>query len=469
MHPRYRRGLIADGETVHTGRITRRTLLVATAALLAGAEAADARRLTPKQVRALRAAVRGRVLTPATGGYDAARVVFNRRFDHVRPPAVVQARDATDVRAVVRWAERYDVPLVARSGGHGYNGDSTSATAVVVDLDALDRISVSRGRATIGPGARLLPVYTALAAKGVTIPGGSCPTVGLGGLVLGGGMGLASRAFGLTLDRVTSFDVVTADGRRRRVEEDDDLFWALRGGGGSFALVTAIRLTTRRVTNASFFRIAYPRGARDEALHDWDAFAPHAPRALTAILTLDAGGASAFGQYLGAEQTLRRLIAPLGGTPVTGTADYLTVQRRWAGGNPQRSTFAASSLYVGERLSRRGRQAFLAAADTGTTLILDAYGGAINRPHRAATAFPHRDAHFSVQVLSYAPLPVARSRVRRARALIAPHGSGAYANYADPDLAGALRAYYGANLPRLRRVKEEVDPANRFRPTQGVR
>ena len=111
----------------------------------------------------------------------------------------------------------------------------------------------------------------------MTIPAGSCPTVALGGLVLGGGMGLAGRAFGLTLDRVTSMDVVTADGRRRRVDEDDDLFWALRGGGGSFAIVTAIRLRTRAVDRAAFFRITYPRGAREEALADWDAFAPTAP------------------------------------------------------------------------------------------------------------------------------------------------------------------------------------------------
>jgi FAD/FMN-containing dehydrogenase len=460
-----------DGETVHTGRVTRRTLLVATAALLAGAEAQAApRRLTAKQARALRAAVRGRVYTPAANGYDAARVVFNRRYDHVKPPAVVQVATADDVRAVVGWADRFDIPLVSRSGGHGYNGDSTSSSAVVVDLRRLDRITTSGGRATIGPGARLGDVYAKLAGKGVTIPAGSCPTVGLGGLVLGGGMGLAGRAFGLTIDRVTSFDVVTADGRRRRVEDDDDLFWALRGGGGSFAIVTAVRLRTRRVGNAAFFRITYPRGARDEALHDWEAFAPRAPSALTAILTLDAHGASAFGQYLGSQQTLRNLIRPLQGAPTTGSADYLTVQRRWAGADhPQRSAFAASSLYVNKRLSAAGRRAFLAAADTGATLILDAYGGAITRPGRADTAFPHRDARFSVQVISYAPIPVARSRVKRARAQIASYGSGAYANYADPDLANALRAYYGANLPRLRRVKEEFDPANRFRPAQGVR
>jgi len=453
------------------GRITRRTLLAATAALLAGADAAGARPLPAKPVRALRAAVRGRVLTPSTSGYDAARVVFNRRFDGVRPPAVVQVRDSADVRAAVRWADRYDIPLVSRSGGHGYSGNSTSASAVVVDLSNLDGIRYADGTATLGPGARTLAVYTALARRGVTIPAGSCPTVGIGGLVLGGGMGLAGRAFGLTLDSVTSFDVVTADGRRRRVEDDDDLFWALRGGGGSFAIVTAIRLRTRRVRSAAFFRISYGRASREEALADWDALAPRAPSQLTAILTIDSSGASAFGQYLGSESSLRKLIAPLGGTPTTGSADYLTVQRRWAGADltPPRSAFAASSLYVERRLGERGRRAFLAAADTGTTLILDAYGGAINRPQRADTAFPHRDARFSVQVLSYWAVPVARSRVKRARALIAPYGSGAYANYADPDLAGALRAYYGANLTRLRRVKEEVDPANRFRPAQGVK
>jgi FAD/FMN-containing dehydrogenase len=460
-------------------RITRRALLArgaAGAALLAAPVGAQARtRLTGAQVRALRAAVRGRVLVPGASGYDAARVVFNRRWDGVRPPAVVRVRDTADVRAVVRWADRYEVPLVSRSGGHGYSGNSTSRDAVVIDAGALDRIAYADGIATVGPGARTLAVYTALARRGVTVPAGSCPSVAIGGLVLGGGMGLAGRAFGLTLDRVTSFDVVTADGRRRRVDagHDEDLFWALRGGGGSFAIVTAVRLRTRPVARAAFFRVSYPPAAREEALYAWDALAPHAPAGLTAMFTLTAGGAAAFGQYLGAEAALRRLVAPLARVPNarlrTGSAGYLALQRRWAGAGAPRAAFAASSLYVGRRLGPSGRRAFLAAADTGAGLILDAYGGALNRPRRADTAFPHRDERFSVQVLSYASIPVARARVRRARALIAPYGSGAYANYADPDLAGALRAYYGSNLARLQRVKGALDPANRFRPAQGIR
>lgn len=471
--------------------LSRRQLLQRSAAgaglLVGGMPCAAAREpLTGRQMRALRAAVRGRVLTPGGAGYDQARVVFNRRYDGVRPPAVVQVRDAADVRAVVAWADAYGVPLTARSGGHAYNGGSTSRHAVVVDVGGLDRIALSDGIATVGPGARLIDVYAALARRGATVPAGSCPTVAVGGLTTGGGMGLAGRALGLTLDRVTSFDAVTADGRARRVDAatEDDLFWALRGGGGSFAIVTAVRLRVHRVRRAAWFRVTFPAAAREEALAAWDALAPDAPRELTAILTLTGTGATAFGQFLGSERALRRLVAPLGrvagaSAVATGGADYLELQKRWAGcaegglaacRRGERSSFAASSIYVSRRLPAAGRRAFAAAADAGATLILDACGGAIGRVAPDETAFVHRDARFSVQVLSYAALPVARARVARARRLIARYGNGqAYQNYADPSLPDARRAYYGANLERLERIKAELDPADRFRVAQGIR
>ncbi len=455
--------------------LSRRRFLQGLAATALFGGEAEAAGLPKTQLRALRAAVRGRVVARGDAGYDAARVVFNRRYDGIRPPAVVQVRDFSDVRATVAWANRFGVPLVARSGGHGYNGNSTSRHAVVVDLGRLSHVALhSDGIAAIGPGARLGHVYAALAAHGVAIPAGSCPTVGLGGLVLGGGVGLAGRAMGLTLDRVRSLDVVTADGALRRVDatHDDDLFWALRGGGGSFAIVTTVRLRVRSVGHGAWFRVTYPRAARAEALAAWDALAPHAPSALTAICTLTSTGAAAFGQYLGPEVTLRRLVAPLaavpGATLSAGTDTWLGLQRRWAGPPAQRQAFAASSLYVSHRLSGRARQAFVAAADEGPALILDAYGGAIAKVAPGATAFAHRGARFSVQVIETAPIPVAKSRVARARRRIAPFGHGAYPNYADPDLAHPLQAYYGSHLAKLRAIKHAHDPANRFRPAQEI-
>jgi FAD/FMN-containing dehydrogenase len=459
----------------------------------------DARAQIPRaRLRELRAAVRGPVLAPGDRGYDGARLVFNRRFDAIRPPAVVRVRDVADVQAVVRWAGRHDVPLVVRSGGNAYNGASTGRDAVVVDVGGLDRLRVAETAAAdagagrvdrfesagptvvVGPGVRNWELYRRLARRGLAVPSGSCPNVAIGGLATGGGIGLAGRALGLTLDRVTALDVVTADGERRRVSGDDDLFWALRGGGGSFAVVTAVHLRTRRLRRAAWFFASYPASARAEVLAAWDDLAPGAPPELTSICTLTGSRASAFGQYLGDERALRRLVAPLariGGVRFSaGTSDFLALQRRWAGcadggcGDVPRATFDASSVYVARRLPGRGRRAFLAAADAGATLVLDAYGGAINRVAPGATAFVHRDVRFSVQILSYAPIGTARPRVRRARALIAPFGNGgAYQNYADLALRSPRRAYYGANLARLRRIKAAVDPDGRFAPAQGIR
>jgi len=460
-------------------RLSRRDFLATSAAALA--LPLDAHAGIPRaQLRELRAAVRGRVLAPGDRGYDAARLVFNRRFDAIRPPAVVRVRDAADVQAAVRWAGRHDVPLVVRSGGNAYNGASTSRDAVVVDVGALDGFRLDGAVARVGPGLRNFPLYRRLARHGLAVPSGSCPNVAVGGLATGGGMGLAGRALGLTLDRVTSFEVVTADGTRRSVSGDDDLFWALRGGGGSFAVVTAVHLRTHPRRRAAWFFASYPESARAEVLAAWDELAPGAPGALTSICTLTGTRASAFGQYLGPERELRRLVAPLariGGARFSaGTSDFLALQRRWAAcadggcGDVPRASFDASSVYVARPLSARGRRAFLDAADGGAPLILDAYGGAINRVPPDATAFVHREVRFSVQILSYAPIATARRRVRRARSLVAPFGNGeAYQNYADLDLPSPRRAYYGANLGRLKAIKATVDPDGRFAPAQGIR
>ena len=260
----------------------------------------------------------------------------------------------TDVRAVVRWADRYDIPLVS----------APAATATTATRPAAARSSsTSAGSTASGPATasrRSAPargsgdVYAALAAAGVTIPAGSVRRSAIGGLVLGGGMGLAGRAFGLTLDRVTSFDVVTADGRRRRVDDGDDCSGrcaAAAAASGSSPRAPAH--PPRRPTppsSGSTTRAA----ARDEALAAWDAFAPQAPRALTAILTLDAQRRDRVRPV----PRLRADAAPAdraaaAARPRTGSADYLTVQRRWAGDRRRRArAFAASSLYVEQAADR---------------------------------------------------------------------------------------------------------------------
>src|SRR5919202_2962475 len=240
---------------------------------------------------------------------------YDERWDGRTPRAVLLADGEADVQAAVRWAAARGVPIAARSGGHSYAGYSTPAHGLVVDLRRMRRIALHAGRtrALVGPGAQLGDVYLTLGRDGVTVPAGTCPSVAMGGLALGGGMGLASRALGLTCDRIAAVRIVTADGRLRTARGHDDLLWASRGGGGgNFGIATGFTLRTAPAGRAAWFTVSWPWAQASEALAAWLAFAPPAPGALTSVLSLDsAGGVHALGQFRGGAGRLRQLVRPL--------------------------------------------------------------------------------------------------------------------------------------------------------------
>jgi hypothetical protein len=377
--------------------LDRRELLAGAAGgLLAGSLPFDASALLAERVpaepalssqaaRALRSAVRGRVYLPRSPGYNAARLVYNLRYDGARPEAVVQQLDTRDVAAIVRWARRFDVRVVARSGGDSYAGYSTTSGGVVVDLSRMRGVRVANGRATVGAGAQLIDLYAALAGRGLVVPGGTCPSVGITGLALGGGHGLSGRRFGLTSDNLLGATIVTADGRIRQVDQnsDEDLYWACRGGGGgNFGIVTSLTLQAHRADGAAWFFISWPWAAAGQAFAAWQAFAPDAPPALTSIFSLATTGVagsprvSALGQYFGSEAALRRLISPLtrvgGANLSTGRSSMLALALRWAGcadeslrachtrgtsqgGRLPRDSFFGKSDYFDRQVPARGR------------------------------------------------------------------------------------------------------------------
>jgi hypothetical protein len=453
--------------------------------------------------RTLSQAIRGPVIQRGAPGFAAAAHVYNERFDNVMPLAVARPLDATDVRSAVRWAVGRDVPLRARSGGHSYAGYSTLSNGVVLDLRNLRGVSVNRraGTAAIGAGAQLIDVYTALARQGVTIPAGSCPSVGIGGHALGGGMGLAGRAFGLTTDNILGVQVVTADGRMRTVNArtDADLLWAMRGGGGgNFGVVTQLQMRVHPIPRAvSYFFVNWPWSSASDALAAWLSWAPRASQALSSVFHLETGSSepqvNVAGQYMGPASDLRRLIAPLtnvdGGQLTAGNQDYVGLQTRWAGclgrslqschtvgtrpgGQLERASFNAKSDYVTRPLSQAARQILVSALEvrqgqTGSGAILfDSYGGAINRIAPAATAFVHRNALACIQYLAYnGGGPWLGQTYARMR----PYVSGmAYQNYIDPALKGWQKAYYGNNYARLLATRRRVDPDHRFNFPQAI-
>ncbi len=154
----------------------------------------------------------GSLVRPGEADYTTAKRLFDPRFDYLSPAGVAYCDSPHDVSTCLAFVRKYGVPVAARCGGHSYAGWS-STSGLIVDVTRMAGVSVSGGTATVGAGTRLVDFYNDLAARGRAVPGGSCPTVGIAGLALGGGVGVVSRAYGLTSDNVTSMQIVTADGQ----------------------------------------------------------------------------------------------------------------------------------------------------------------------------------------------------------------------------------------------------------------
>ena len=450
----------------------------------AGALPVGLRRGEAPDLAALQRRIAGTVVAPGAAGYDAARLLYSPRFDGTHPLAVVYCESAADVSRTILWARLSKVPIAARSGGHSYAGYSTTP-GVVIDVSRLASITVNAASGTvgIGAGARLMDVYRELAARGLTIPAGSCPSVGIAGLALGGGVGFAGRKLGLTCDNLRSFTMVTADGvvRPCNAQRNPDLFWACRGGGGgNFGVATRFTFTTHPVSTATIFRAGWSWSDAARVVDAWQRWAPNAPDELFSLLSLeatDSGGThvGSSGQFFGTSSQLQALLAPFfaaGATPVTldlRTLPYLDAMLLWAGCSEAlhcrlgdgvgRSTFAAKSDYATTPLSSAGIDTLVgaiearAAAPARASVLLDAYGGVINRVPKAATAFVHRDALFSFQYIAGWDPPTVRPGGIRRQLLASEHAHGHASACVRPGVPELHRRRAPPLGPRLLRVE----------------
>jgi FAD/FMN-containing dehydrogenase len=458
----------------------------------------------------LEAAISGEVILPEAPEFDLRYRALNARFDDVRPQAVVRGRSPQDVAEAIRFARQQGMAVATRGGGHCFGGRS-STEGLLVDVTPMHSVEISGGVVTMGGGARLGQVYESLLQRDLTIPAGSCPSVGIAGLALGGGLGIIGRRYGLTSDHLLGVQMVLADGRVLECDDhhEEDLFWALRGGGpGNFGVVTALTFRTIRAPAATNFHLTWPFSEAAAVIDAWQSWAPVAPEELAASLVIGASArvdeppsVGVFGVMLGTEsdaaELVDRLVARARSDPDSAFRQHMSFRettRYWgeraardrAEGVPPGQELRGYRFIKSEFFNRplpaevieALLENFLKDRVGGQSRELDysPWGGGYNRMSADATAFVHRDDLYWLKHAtevepgaSSAEREAAHDWVTRSWGAVHPWGTGrVFPNFPDPDLEDWTQAYYGKNRDRLLDVKARYDPGNLFRFHQSL-
>jgi FAD/FMN-containing dehydrogenase len=451
-------------------------------------------------VEAFKATLRGPVMLPGDPGYDEARAIWNGMIDR-HPAMIVRCAGTADVAAAIGFARDNGLPLAVKGGGHNIAGSALCDDGLVIDLSGMRDVHVDpRSRlAWVGGGALLSDVDHETQSCGLAVPLGINSTTGAGGLTLGGGFGWLSRMHGLSVDSLVGAEIVTADGKRHwaSAQDEPDLFWAICGGGGNFGVVTLFQFALHPVgPEVTAGLVVFPaaqgqevmRRYRDlvDALPDelsvWAVlrqapplpflppevhgtgivalalFSPQSMEAVAPVLERIRGFGQVLGEHVGAmpytawQKIFDPLLAP-------GARNY------WKSHN-----FT--------HLSDEAIDVVLRYAGSVPTphceIFLGLIGGKANTLPPDATAYPHRNVQFAMNVhgrwLDRTDDDKVIGWSREFFAAAAAYAAGSvYINFLTQDEGARIHEAYGANYARLLAIKQRYDPANLFRFNHNIR
>jgi len=436
----------------------------------------------------------GRLIAPTDAEYELARLTGNAACD-ARPALIARAVDADDVAAVVRWARETSQVLAIRSAGHSIAGHSTGEGVVVLDLAALDGIDFDAASTTawVGPGVKAATFTKAAYERGGAVSFGDTGTVGLGGLIPGGGIGWLVRKYGLTIDSLLAAEIVTADGEQLTASADSHpaLYWALRGGGGNFGVVTRYRLALNPIGEVLHGTLLMRATA--DTVRGVLELGHAAPDDLTlmpyvmAIPPMDEVTASEHGRlglwvdtlWAGPADEGQEVLASLRALgPVlmdtVAQKPYPTVY-----GEPEdgpRGGWTSSSVYLNDvdaGVFETVRDSLGKAPPGNSLAIFRVLGGAAGRVANDATAYGWRDRRYLVWLIASFAITEARTVYDRwasdFRSALAGRGSGAFVSFMGTDDPESVAACFPTDtLARLREIKRRWDADNLFRHNHNI-
>lgn len=452
-----------------------------------------------RAVEKLTSVVRGDVILPGDAAYEAERKVWNGLFDYY-PAAIVRCVDAEDVRIAVNFAREQGMTLSIRSGGHSIPGHSSNNNGLVIDLSNLRTITINpvRHTARLEPGLTWGEVAKTLQPFGLAMTAGDVASVGVGGLLLGGGIGWMVRAYGLTIDRLRSIELVTADGQllRASADENPELFWGLRGGGGNFGIATAFEVDLHPGGTILGGAVFYEATEAQRILKEYARLAAAAPDALSTEVLLALAPPAPFippdkqgtpivgilvcytGDLSEGEQVvtpLRQLATPI--ADLIAPMPYPDIFALTAVGEiPGLQHHARSQFFemISEEMLHTLVEASQSIMSPETLVSLRVLGGAMSRVASDATAFAHRDKQGMVLVTHYAPLSAdaasLNARTTRVFQALSPYANGAYVGFvADEGEQRVREIYPPATYARLVALKNQYDPTNLFGLNQNIK
>jgi FAD/FMN-containing dehydrogenase len=439
-----------------------------------------------RTLRSLGGQLPGRVSLPGEDGYAAATAIWAKPVGPM-PRAVVHCRTTEDVQSAIRTGRDCGLPLSVRGGGHHWAGRALCA-GIVIDLSGMNGVSVDADHrsAIISGGARAADVAAVTDPLHVAAVTGTCSAVGMAGLMLGGGYGPLIGRFGLALDNLLAAEVVLADGRTVVASRDNEaeLFWALRGGGGNFGVVTAMRYRLHNLPSVRTGLLVYPFAEAGAVLRRCADIAASSPDDLTVEFGCVGGGPDGkpviiiHPTWCGAPADGEARVAPFLklGTLLAGSLEAMSYG----------TSLTLYDLYVinGQRvfmdtcwlpaLDSAAIDVFVDVIETAASaqcaVFTHEFKGAASRVPAEATAFGLRCDHVVVEILATF---VDRSDkdeeqrhrqwARATREAFAPMAlPGGYPNFLAGDDADRVAKSYGPNAGRLIAVKRHYDPDNIF-------
>ncbi|HEY0690576.1 MAG TPA: FAD-binding oxidoreductase [Kribbella sp.] len=435
--------------------------------------------------------VHGQVWMTSTEGYDEERAGFQRLSPH-HPAVIVGAIDEQDVRAAITYAAMHDAKVAVQASGHGLTSALEGGVLISTRRMCGVRVDPEARTAWIEAGATWQQVIKATSPHGLAPLSGSSPGVGAVSYTLGGGVGLLARRYGFAADHVRRLDVVTADGELRRVTatEEPELFWGLRGGGGNFGVVTGLEIDLVPVERIYGGGLYFDVAEVPDVLDVWRRWTETVPEELTSAVAMlpfpdlpmvpeplrGRHVAHIPISHLGSVPDGERLVQPLRdlGTPLRDTlGEMLYLESGKVFDEPDRpDAYRSVNLLLQdpEDLTSLTKLAG-PSAPVMCVVGLRHLGGALARPPQVANAVGHREAAYSLSVLS--PVEPGKEEVVRAvhRAAVEPwvdQAVGRSLNFSFGPMEQVRAAFAPRDYRRLTELKARYDPTVLFHSNHPI-